>query len=91
MGHPGLDRVGVQDAAGAADQVVGVERLAGDVEGCALVVQRLAHDRVVGPAAERGLHRILDVRSRNCCTVGVSHAVTSANSFSSSSPSIAVR
>ena len=66
-------------------QVVGVERLAGDVEGRALVGH--APRPTTGSSGRRleslGLHRMLDVRSRTCCTVGVSHAVSSANSFSS--------
>ena len=47
-GHPGvrvrgLDRPGVQRAVRAADQVLGVERGAGDVQIGALVGDRLAH------------------------------------------------
>ena len=52
-GDPGVrsgraDRVGVQDVRRAVHQVVGVERMAGDVQGRALVGQGEADDRVVG-------------------------------------------
>ena len=47
-------RVGVQDVAGAVHEVVGVERVPGDVQGGALVGQGGADDRVVG-ASERWL------------------------------------
>ena len=48
-GHPGvgvgcLHRMGVQHAPGAPDEVVGVERLPGDVQGRGLVGHRLPHD-----------------------------------------------
>ena len=44
--------MGVQHARRAVHEVVGVERLAGDVEGGALVGQREADLRVVGPLGE---------------------------------------
>ena len=40
--------MGVQDVGRAVHQVVGVERMAGDVQGRALVGQGEADDRVVG-------------------------------------------
>lgn len=43
-----LDRVGVQDVLGAVDQVVGVQRGAGDVQGGTLVRHRDADDRLFG-------------------------------------------
>ena len=47
-----LHRVGVQHVLAAADQVVGVERVAGDVQRRALVLHRHADDGVVGAVAQ---------------------------------------
>ena len=44
--------MGVQDVGRAVHQVVGVERVAGDVQGRALVGQGEADDRVVGALGE---------------------------------------
>ncbi|SIH09425.1 Uncharacterised protein [Mycobacteroides abscessus subsp. abscessus] len=61
MGVLGLDGVGVEDAGESPDEVVGVERGAGDVTEGALVVVGFADDRVGGALGEMA-HRPASVR-----------------------------
>ena len=72
-GHPGvgvgrLHRMGVQDVAGAADEVVGVERRTGDVQGRALVGDGQADGGVVGSlreVAHAGTASLVSAHSRS--------------------------
>ena len=86
-GHPGvrvrrLDRVGVQHAVHPLDEVVGVERRAGDVQGGALVRQGPPDDGALGSLGE-GAH------AGTPCPASV--VLVEAHSLRSDWPSMAAR